>query len=131
MRALLLVLLCAALAGCSSPTAPTVPFNREFTLAPGEEVAVANTASRIRFIDVQNDSRCPADALCILGGDALVRVAITSKGAHTERYELHTGSTQPVSHRGFVVRLISLTPYPFSSTPIRPDEYRVTLRVTG
>lgn len=131
MRALLLLTLGATLAGCTSPTAPEVPFNGNFTLAPGDQVAVANTDSRIRFVEVRNDSRCPADAVCILGGDAIVRITVTSKGAHPARYELHTGSLQPVSHAGFVVRLVSLTPYPFSATPIRPEEYRVTLRVTG
>jgi hypothetical protein len=130
VRALVLLTLCATLTGCSSPTAPTVPFNRDFTLAPGDEVTV-DTGSRIRFVDVRNDSRCPADAVCILGGDAIVRIAVTSKGAHTERYELHTGSLQAVSHGGFVIRLVSLTPHPFSSTPTRPGEYRLTLRVTG
>jgi hypothetical protein len=33
-------------------------------------------------------------------------------------------------HEGFTIALVNLTPYPFSSKTILPDEYRATLRVT-
>jgi hypothetical protein len=47
-------------------------------------------------------------------------------------YELHTGdsSRSAVSHGAFRVELVSLQPYPFSSRPFSPDQYRAILKVT-
>lgn len=42
-------------------------------LAPGQSVSV-DSALRRRFVAVIGDSRCRGDALCITGGDAIVRI---------------------------------------------------------
>lgn len=118
-------------AGCdeTGPTGPTVPLDTEFVLAPGEVASVAQTGLRIRFISVANDSRCPADAFCIQGGDALVRIEVLEDG-RSFPYDLHTGTLQPVHHGGLTVALVQLSPYPFSSRTIQPGEYRATLRAS-
>lgn len=36
----------------------------------------------------------------------------------------------PVSHDDLTITLVELMPYPFSSMPFSPDQYRATLRVT-
>jgi hypothetical protein len=75
-------------------------------LAPGETGEVGTTGPRLRFQGVTGDSRCPAGALCIQGGDAIVRIDVLQKSG-------------------------GLSPYPFSSLPpIAPGDYRATLRVT-
>ena len=43
---------------------------------------------------------------------------------------LHTGDMKPVTHEDLAIALVELTPYPFSSRPIQPGDYRATLRVT-
>jgi hypothetical protein len=85
----------------------------------------------IQFTGVTGDSRCPADAVCIQGGDALVAVRI-SGGGDTASFELHTGDAAraSVTHRGYRITLVSLQPYPFSSGPITAADYRATLTVT-
>ena len=72
--ALLICLLCVT--GCDekSPVGPTVPLNERFTLAPGEVADIDDVDLRVQFVRVTGDSRCPADAVCIQGGDALVQV---------------------------------------------------------
>jgi hypothetical protein len=128
-----LIVLCSVvlMAACDqrSPTGATVPINSEFVLAPGESAVIAGADISIRFDGVEGDSRCPADAFCIQGGDARVRVEVTSARGRRE-YELHTGNMQPVRHDDVTIHLVQLAPYPFSSRTIAPDEYRVTLRVT-
>lgn len=120
-----------ALVACDeSPTAPTVGLNQEFVLAPGKVAKVAATGLRIRFAGVRGDSRCPADAVCILGGDALVGIEVLSFGGGRHEYDLHTGDLRPVVHEGFTIALVNLVPYPFSSQTIQPNDYRATLRVT-
>lgn len=131
----LLILACACLllgTGCDNETTvgPSVPLNQQFTLAPGQTAAVAGTPLRVQFLRVTGDSRCPADALCIQGGDALVHVRAAGGGA--AEYELHTGDQNRASaaHAGFRIELVNLQPYPFSSRTIQPDEYRAALRVS-
>src|SRR5262245_3182078 len=123
----------ATLTACSSdrPGAPTGPVNAQVVLAPGQSADVAGAGIRLRFVAVMGDSRCPGDALCIQGGDAIVQIEVlpTGGGSGLTSYNLHTGSMQPVRHDDLTIALVELMPYPFSSLPpIRPSDYRATLR---
>ena len=130
MKWLLPLCLALIVAACDGTTGPTTPIDQDFTLAPGERITVAGTSTRITFVRVDGDSRCPADALCIQGGDAVVKIEVDSSGGSRESLDLHTGSMAPVTYRDLIIALIQLSPYPFSSRTIAPDEYRATLRVT-
>ena len=119
-----------ALAACDeSVTGPSVSLDKTFTVAPGDVVSIADTSVRMQFHGVEGDSRCPADAICIQGGDAIVRVSVIDGGSRRD-YELHTGSMQPVRHDELTIALVELAPYPFSSRTIAPGDYRASLRVT-
>jgi hypothetical protein len=133
-KALIFVIGCLLLTtACDdqSPIGPTVPLNEQFTLAPGETASLEGTTLQIEFIRVSADSRCPADAFCIQGGDAIVHVRVTNRRLSDE-YELHTGDQARASaiHANFRITLSQLQPYPFSSRTIEPDDYRATLTVT-
>jgi hypothetical protein len=133
VRTFVLILGCAvAVSNCSasSTTAPDDPVNAQVVLAPGESATVSGASIRIRFQGVLGDSRCPADALCIQGGDAIVRLDVLSSGGIDATYDLHTGNLAPARHGSLTITLVALTPYPFSSRPISPGDYRATLRVT-
>jgi len=130
-RSILSVIFCSTLVltiACTD-TQPSVPLDREFVLAPGEAANVEAANVRIRFEGVEGDSRCPADAICIQGGDAVVRILVLTAW-QAQDYALHTGDMRPVRHADLTIRLVELSPYPFSSRTIKPDEYRATLRVT-
>jgi hypothetical protein len=107
--------------------------NERFTLAPGEVARIAGVDLRLQFVRVTGDSRCPADALCIQGGDATVQIrASEDDGGNSTLLGLHTGDASQASAVYLQARitLIELQPYPFSSRTIAPDEYRATLTVT-
>jgi hypothetical protein len=116
--------------GCfgDGPVAPA-PVNQEVTLAPGQSGSVPGTSFTVKFTGVSGDSRCPADALCILGGNASVRIEVAASGARRE-VVFETGNLQPVRHGGWTLELLQLSPYPFSASPIKPEDYRATLRIT-
>lgn len=128
MRHFLLALCLLPATAClgKSPSAPT-PVDRSVVLAPGQTAEVADGLS-VRFISVIGDSRCPIDAICIQGGDAIVRIDVAAGPTRGER-DLHTGSMAPITFEGVQVRLIELTPYPFSGRTTEQHEYRATLRV--
>jgi hypothetical protein len=120
--------LLAVTACAGSPTGPTTSLNTEFTLAPAGVMSIDGTSLTVRFNDVSGDSRCPADAICIQGGSADVRITALSNGS-TRNYELRTGDMRPVQHEDLTISLVQLVPYPFSSRKILPEDYRATLKV--
>jgi hypothetical protein len=130
MRAALVVLCLLSATACdeNSLAGPTVALNQRFTLAPSEVAVVRDVDVRVEFVDVTGDSRCPADAVCIQGGDALVRIRVSS-GSSSSSYELHTGDLNRASivHGSVKIALVELQPYPFSSRTIAPGDYRATL----
>ena len=133
MRTFLLAFCLLAATACDEkgPTGPTVPINQQFTLAPGEAAVIQEAGVRVQFVRVTGDSRCPADAICIQGGDAIVHVRVVDSNGSVD-HELHTGDSSRgvVSHRDLHVALVELQPYPFSSRPLQEGDYRATLEVT-
>ncbi len=125
-RALLLATL--LLGGCSSTVGPTSSFQREATIAVGRTVSIVDDVS-VQFVGVTGDSRCPADAMCIQGGDAIVRLNVAADGSRSN-VDLHTGTMQPVVAGNVTIELLRLMPYPFSSRPIQPEDYQATIRVS-
>jgi hypothetical protein len=114
----------------TNPSSPSVPLDEQFVLAPGQSADVRGASVSVSFLRVLGDSRCPADALCVQGGDAIVAIEVDPDGSPSVPYELHTGNMLPVKHGDLTIELVQLAPYPFSSRTIQPDEYRATLRVT-
>jgi len=133
MRGLMPILCLLLVTACDekSPVGPTVGLNQRFTLAPGETATIEDVDLRVQFQEVTGDSRCPADAVCIQGGDAIVHIRVFDGGT-TSSYELHTGdsSRATVTHKQARIGLVELQPYPFSSRTIAPTDYRATLTVT-
>ena len=130
MRTLLFLFCLVIATGCGASVAgPINPIDRPLTIGVGEATSISSAGLVIEFLGVSGDSRCPADALCIQGGDAIVRIRVAGNG--TASYELHTGdaSRATVAHGRYLISLVELQPYPFSSTPIEPDDYRATLVV--
>ena len=131
MRTLLAAFCLFAVTGCfvGSPTEP-VRIDQTVTLAPGQSASITGTTVTLKFEGVTGDNRCPADAICVLGGSATVKVeARSSAGPTTLTFE--TGNLEPVEYLGLTVELTQLMPYPFSATPIQHEDYRATLRVTS
>jgi len=130
MRCVVLILCLFWMTACHrSPTGPSVPLNTDFELAPGSSAFIEAAAVAIRFNRVIGDSRCPGDAICVQGGDAIVHLTVTSTRGSRD-HELHTGSMAPVTHDDLTISLVQLAPYPFGSRgPIQPHEYRATLTV--
>jgi hypothetical protein len=69
---------------------PSVGIEEQFTLAPSDVATVRDTDVAVQFVNVSGDSRCPADAICIQGGDALVNIRAVDRGGSASSYQLHT-----------------------------------------
>jgi hypothetical protein len=119
-----------SLACAGSPTEPTdVPLGQSFALRSGAS-ATLQDGLKITFSSVHSDSRCPMDAICIWADDAIVKVALSQSGGNMTERELHTDtSASQASYFSYMIRLVTLAPYPRSDRPIRPEDYVATLVV--
>ena len=120
-----------AISACTfGPTGPSIRLDEAFVLEPGETAFLQGRSVRIRFVRVTGDSRCPIDAVCVQGGDAIVEIAVRSGRDAETPHDLHTGDLRPVQHGTLTITLVKLAPDPFSTQTIPPENYRATLRVT-
>ena len=144
MRSLLRVVVVLFVLACGNSKPPAEPSddepqpkvvstNTEFTLRRGERAAADQGALLITFLAVLNDSRCPADAVCVWHGDAamLLRIESLRSDAPTRLDTLHT-ELQPrqTSYIGYIIRANELRPYPYSADDPGSRDYRVSLTVT-
>lgn len=110
-----------------------VRLGREFKLKAGRQVTVKGTKLRIRFVAVENDSRCPSDVKCVWAGNAAVQLQLgTGTGSktvtlNTSKSPSFAGETE---YRGYKVELVDLRPYPRSDRKIVRRDYTATLLVS-
>jgi hypothetical protein len=119
--------------GCvDHPTRPSeAPLGQPFELHLGRS-AILRDGLMVTFDGVRADSRCPMDALCVWAGDAVITVSVSQPGALTAERALHTDPTgSEAQYLGYVIKLITLAPYPRSDRQIQPDDYVATLAVAA
>ena len=118
------VFLCACSDDSTGPEA-----GASFQLEPGERAWLQPVDQYVRFLRVQEDSRCPMQAQCVWAGDGEVAIELTPEDGHAAETELHTNADvgpQAVVLERYELRLLRLEPYP-ESGQIPAGDYRVTL----
>lgn len=86
-------LIVVALAGCGSLPfggGPRVADGSTFAMRPGATVTLADH-SRLQYLRLASDSRCPPQAYCIWAGDAELVLQWRSATGTVEVFSLHTG----------------------------------------
>ncbi|MEO5858268.1 MAG: hypothetical protein ABIR33_04890 [Pyrinomonadaceae bacterium] len=98
-----------------------VQINKEVTAKGGLKIA---------FIELVEDSRCPADAQCVWAGNAKIKVRVTKNG-RSKVIELNTmtRSTAP-TYGNYRFTLKGLTPELRSNVRINRNGYVATIEVT-
>ena len=118
-----LALAVLTLSGCT--TAPPLP-------AAGPTAALGGVADvdgvLIRPISVVEDSRCPADVVCVWAGRLIILAEVEWPGSEIWRGPLTLG--EPYAHGSEAVTLIAAHPNKLSTTPVKPANYRFTFAVT-
>lgn len=126
------ILLGVVLISCASKKSQV-----EKDLSPNVNVVVQYGAQNsvssnvmIAFEKIIQDSRCPKDVTCIWEGDAEVGLALVL-GTAIHRFTLHTnrGFAMDTTIKGKHIRMVSLEPYPVSTSEIKTEDYRVVLQV--
>lgn len=102
-----------------------------FSLDVGEIEAIAGEPFSVRFVQVEEDSRCPLDTTCVWAGDGVVTLELSS-GAGTVTTDLHTNPdfSQSATYAQYSVQLLDLEPQRTADQPIGPADYVAILVVT-
>jgi hypothetical protein len=126
----LIALLLLAAAACS-PAANGVFEAGQVELHPGQSLDDVQSGSVLTFVEIVQDSRCPADAICVTSGFVQVRLEVHE--GDNIRHETLTlgdmaeGDVNWTTVGEFTVTLIEVNPYPLASQPVDYADYRITL----
>ena len=127
-----LALFALALAACQPAAPGALPYG-PVVLSLGESIASADGSIGVSFIEVVEDSRCPADAICITSGSVRVLVQVT---LGTESFQptltlgdILAGDVSSIQVANSIVTLVDVQPYPLASQPADPRGVEITLYV--
>ncbi len=101
---------------------------KPITVGLNKEKQVAGSKLRVRFVEMVEDSRCPADVECVWAGNAKIRLQVKQSG-RTETITLETMNSSAVVIDGYSFKLTELTPVPRSNIRIDQSKYVATIDV--
>ena len=83
------------------------------TLQPGQQRTAGHGEITIKFVSVEEDSRCPEGATCVWAGNARIKVKLGYRGGDSKMVSMNT-TMGPKGDQfgGWAINLTSLTPLP-------------------
>ena len=97
-----------------------VQINKEVTVAGGLKIA---------FVELVEDSRCPADVQCVWAGNAKIKVRVTKNGkSQVLDLEMVSRGMKP-NYGNYRIKLKALTPELRSNVRINRNAYVATIEV--
>lgn len=81
-------------------------------IALGGEHRFSNAPLSIRFVQRVSDSRCPANAICVRAGEAMVRLRVEIPGTAKEEVVKVDPDAPPLAIGEYLVSVQELHPYP-------------------
>lgn len=95
----------------------------KFSLPVGKTAGIAGSTTRLKFLRVSEDSRCPTNVVCVWEGDGKIELVPVRDGVMGQSVilSLHTPNEAQVGE--LFVRFVGLTPYPTTPEPSSPRHY--------
>lgn len=92
--------------------------------------AVTSNGLKIEFVELVEDSRCPADVQCVWAGNAKIKVRVTKNGkSKVIELDMMTNGMAP-NYGSYRLKLKALTPELRSNVRINRNAYKATIEVT-
>jgi hypothetical protein len=103
----------AAIQSCASAEVIVAQPGTAFSLPLGQTAALRGNATRLKFNQVREDSRCPANAMCVWAGDAKIELGISRDGGAVETKVMSiTPPNNELVTGNLHIRFVGLAPYP-------------------
>lgn len=102
-------------------------------LPDGSEVALGQKAyvdgPLVQPVELLEDSRCPAKLQCVWAGRVRVKMLWIRPTGENQTFEVTLGEATSLADGA--IRLDSVRPEKRADAPVRPEDYRFTLRFVG
>lgn len=110
---------------------PRYDIGTPFSLKVGKSAEADGGRLLVHLSAVVNDSRCPADVVCVRAGDVTAVLEMASQEAGTTRAEVKFESDRAAAvHGTYRVLVTGVQPYPrLAGTPVAAADYVVTMVV--
>ena len=103
---------------------------RQVELRVGGETTLPDSKIKIKFLSVDDDSRCPQGVNCVWAGSVGVQLLRSAPRSQEERVKLNTAvEPRVVTYRGHTFEITSVSPPRVEGQTINPQDYAVTLAV--
>lgn len=98
--------------------------NKEVIIKNGQAVNIKSENLLIKFISVQEDSRCPKDVNCVWAGNGKIIINVSQSNDNKKEFELNTNlNPTSITYQGYEIKLEKLNPYPHSKSKIEKSDY--------
>ena len=114
------------------PTDINAEFDTAFSLKINQQAQLPD-GTVIRFVRVEEDSRCPQEADCVWEGNAVVAFELIESGVVPRPFTLNTNDSfgNEIVLQGYTISLTSLLPTPsIQLGPLNQADYVAELLVT-
>ena len=101
--------------------------NKSFTVQMNQSIFF--DGYEITFSEILEDSRCPADALCVWEGRISIGMDVKNK-EEVQSIVLTSADKITAYFDSYKINLVHVLPYPFSSKTITPEEYSATVIIS-
>jgi len=98
------------------------------SLKPGQQKRAGKSEITIKFLSVEEDSRCPPNAMCVWQGNARIKVRIGFRGGESKIVVMNSDMGPKGDQMGgWAIYLTSLTPL---GKNIPHSKYRATFTIS-
>jgi hypothetical protein len=109
-----------------------------FKLGESFELSLANPSAdaddlSIYYINIEEDSRCPNNAVCIWEGRAVINFEfVAGRNSHNVQLIDRVGFPEMAKDtiEKYIIHLESVDPYPENNVTLEEEDYRFTLKIT-
>lgn len=104
---------------------------KPFVVGIGSETDLSGkNVTKVKFLEVTQDSRCPKGVDCFWAGNARLKIELYLRNAEPVTLEMDTnGPNSTVKFDGGTVSLVALDPYPEADVKFDRSAYKVTLKI--
>lgn len=103
-----------------------------FEIKPGQKVSPQGVDFSITFVSVVEDSRCPRGVQCIWPGNVKITLTLSERDCEDAEVRLNTyREPRTIRHRGRDIKITGVEPPKLQDKRIRPEDYVVTLEISG
>ncbi len=106
---------------------------KEFSLKVNQSASIDSEGLTIKLLEIPNDSRCPSEVLCVWAGEVMAKLEL-KKGTNEALLQPVLGASadnrSEAEFDGYLIKLVSVDPYPKKAGSIPQSDYSVTLLVS-